>query len=550
MVALSPVNATFFGVSGYDTTLDDFSPAGTARFSELRRRTLAALDAAPVVDDVDRVTVASMRERLGLREELYAAGHDLASLNVMWSPLQAIREVFDLMPTDTPEQVTVIVARLHAVPDALDSLFAGLQRGWELGSAPAARQVLGCIEQCQNFASPTGFFATFRTVLQATSASDVTLGRDVDRAITVAADAFVTAAQRLRDEVLPRSPQRDAVGREHYALASRQALGARIDMDETYAWAVDELQRLCGHIHSVAARIAPGEGIAAAIAALDADPRYRLSDAQAALNWAQERADEAIAFLHGKHFDIPEPIRHIETKIAPTSNGGIYYTPPNENFSRPGTIWWSPPDDAEYFSSWRQIATIYHEGAPGHHLQMGYTRYLAGSLNRWRRFGCWTSGHAEGWATYAEQLMADLGYLDDPGYHIGLLKGQVWRTARVVLDVGFHCELPAPKSVGSGSWTYAKAREFLSRHTHLTNNALDFEITRYLGWPGQAASYKIGEQLWTQLREEERRRKGSAFELRAFHERALGVGGVGLDVLADALRPPTSPLEGPQPNVQ
>jgi uncharacterized protein (DUF885 family) len=116
-----------------------------------------------------------------------------------------------------------------------------------------------------------------------------------------------------------------------------------------------------------------------------------------------------------------------------------------------------------------------------------------------------------------------------------MLDGQSLRAARVVLDVGVHCELPAPAEVGGGEWTYDKAWQFLSAHVNTAEGFRRFELNRYLGWPGQAPSYKIGERLWLQLRDEVEAREGAVFDLKAFHRRALDIGSVGLDVLRSAV---------------
>lgn len=148
---------------------------------------------------------------------------------------------------------------------------------------------------------------------------------------------------------------------------------------------------------------------------------------------------------------------------------------------------------------------------------------------------CWVSGHGEGWALYAEQLMAEFGFLDDPGNRMGMLAAQSLRAARVVIDIGVHCELPAPDEVGGGDWTYDKAWAYLTAHAFESEAMLRFELTRYLGWPGQAPSYKVGQRLWLELRDEVRTIEGDAFSLKDFHKRALDVGSVGLDVLRDAV---------------
>ncbi|MGL4743561.1 MAG: DUF885 domain-containing protein, partial [Dermatophilaceae bacterium] len=270
---------------------------------------------------------------------------------------------------------------------------------------------------------------------------------------------------------------------------------------------------------------------------LDTDPAYVLRGTDALRTWMQEKADEVIDAMAGTHFDIPDPVRTIECRIAPTQTGGIYYTGPSDDFSRPGRMWWSVPKGVTEFGTWRELTTVYHEGVPGHHLQVAQTVYRRELLNRWRRMMCWTSGHGEGWALYAERLMAELGFMDDPGDHLGLLDGQSLRAARVVLDIGVHCGLAAPAEVGGGDWTYDKAWQFLTAHANNDEASLRFELDRYLGWPGQAPSYKIGERIWMQLRHEAATHEGDAFSLREFHRRALDVGSVGLDVLRQAVLP-------------
>jgi uncharacterized protein (DUF885 family) len=208
----------------------------------------------------------------------------------------------------------------------------------------------------------------------------------------------------------------------------------------------------------------------------------------------QDKSDAAVEALSSSHFDIPAPIRRLECRIAPTHEGGIYYTGPSEDFSRPGRMWWSVPQDVTWFGTWRETTTVYHEGVPGHHLQVGQTVFRSQLLNRWRRLGCWVSGHGEGWALYAERLMADLGFLDDPADRFGMLDAQAMRAARVALDIGVHLGLPAPSELGGGTWDADKAWTFLTSHVNMAEGFLRFELDRYLGWPGQAPAYKVGER--------------------------------------------------------
>jgi uncharacterized protein (DUF885 family) len=535
--ALNPLSATSFGISGHDDQLPDLSPDGHAERSQLRRRTLDALAKTAGVDATDAVTIAALREELELAEELRAAGADLSALNVIASAPQSVRDVFDLMNTDTAEDWSTIATRLGAVPAALGGYTESLRAAASEGHVAAVRQVRAVAKQCADHAGPDGFFARFaRDAATPDGPLPRAVQADLDRNAAAAAAGYGELGEFLHHELLPQAADEDAVGAEVYALHSRTFLGARVDLAETYAWGQAELARITALMAETADRIKPGATVAEAIEHLRADPTRRLVGTDALRDWMQEKSDEAIETLAGRYFDIPEPIRRLECMIAPTHTGGIYYTQPSEDLvTRPGRMWWSVPEGVTEFGTWRELTTVYHEGVPGHHLQIAQTVYRAELLNRWRRVASWISGHGEGWALYAERLMADLGYLDDPADLLGMLDGQSMRAARVVLDIGVHCHFPAPPEVGSGEWNYDKAWAFLTAHANLAEGFLRFELDRYLGWPGQAPSYKIGERLWLQLRDDVRAREGESFDLAAFHRRALDIGSVGLDVLRAAV---------------
>ncbi len=536
-VDLSPIEATFLGVPGRDDQLDDLGTEALEEYAALARRTLADAESLTPADDVDAVTLEVLRERLGLSLEIHDAGYDAMELNVLASPLQAVREVFDLMPTDTADQWATVARRLARVPTALEQWTERLENAAAAGLVSPRRQVLGCIDQCAQFTAEDGFFPALVGRAEGALGADLSAGlrADLEAGVDAASAAYRLLGDRLRERILDRAPEADAAGRDRYGLSSRVFLGAAVDLDETYAWGQAEVARITAEMEAVAERIAPGSTVKEAIAALDADPAYRLEGTDALRTWMQERADEVIADLQGSHFDIPEPVRRIECMIAPTNTGGIYYTGPSDDFSRPGRMWWSVPKGVTQFGTWRELTTVYHEGVPGHHLQVGQTIYRRETLNKYRRMMVWTSGYGEGWALYAERLMAELGYMDDPGNRMGLLDAQSLRAARVVIDIGVHCGLPAPAEVGGGAWDYDKAWAFLTAHANMDEKTLRFELDRYLGWPGQAPSYKVGERLWMQLRDEVSRREGDAFDARAFHRRALDIGSVGLDTLRTAV---------------
>ncbi|MCW2539310.1 MAG: hypothetical protein JWN95_1035 [Frankiales bacterium] len=532
--ALDPVMATTIGLTGHDADLPDLSPAGLDAVDDLLTRTRSELEAISAVDVVDLVTIDALADQLEVGIDLHVLGADLSLLNNISSPVQSLRDVFDLMPTDTPDDWAVVATRMGKIPTAIDGYIASLRLAAHRGDVAPVRQVRAAITQCERNLGADGFFARLAGSAQSDPLPE-SVQADLDRAAGTAQQGYQSLLSFLSDELANQARTEDACGAERYAVHSRRFLGTQIDLAETYAWGQQELARITALMQDTAEAVKSGASVAEAIAQLDSDPARKLHGTDALQAWMQQTSDAVIEVLSGTHFDIPEPIRRLECRIAPTTSGGIYYTGPSDDFSRPGRMWWSVPDGVTEFSTWRELTTVYHEGVPGHHLQIAQTVYRKQLLNSWRRLGSWVSGHGEGWALYAEWLMADLGYMDDPGNRLGLLDGQSLRAARVVLDIGVHCGFTAPDEVGGGAWNYDKAWKFLTAHCNMAEGFLRFELDRYLGWPGQAPSYKIGERLWLQLRDETRARQGDAFDLKAFHRRALDIGSVGLDVLRKAV---------------
>lgn len=538
--ALSPMMSTYLGLSGGEDRLDDLSPAGLAAVDQLNRDTLRALDAASPSVPGDDLAREVLVERLQVQRDLYDSGWAHADLNVIDSPVQTVRMIFDLMPTGTDAEAAAIAARMAAVPAAFAGYRQSLLQAAGAGKVAAVRQIDKCAEQCDTYAgiSEAGYFSTLAESVGG-NGRNALLIVDLRAGATTAEAAYRDLAAFLRSELRPVAPEKDAVGRERYVLASRNFLGAVIDLEQTYAWGWQEFLALEAEMHEVCERIAPGAGPRAAADVLDADPDYQISGLPALQAWMQENSDRAIADLSAQHFDIPEPIRTLECLIAPPGGGvGAYYTGPSDDFSRPGRMWWAVEPGREIFSTWREKSVVYHEGVPGHHLQIATAVYRKESLNDYQRLLAGTSAHAEGWALYAERLVRELGYLTDDGQLLGLLESQMFRAARVIVDIGMHLELEIPPGTGfheGERWTSDLGLEFLLTRTIADPAHCRDEIDRYLGWPGQAPSYKVGERVWMDGRDAARLRQGDSFDFKAFHAAALNMGGMGLDPLARRL---------------
>ena len=532
LAANYPSFATSIGLASGAAEMDDYSPAAIERDRKLNQSTLAALKALEPKDDVDQVTKDALSQQLTLDLELDASGLQYRSLNNIASPAQGIRDVFDLSPTATIADWENIASRMRKVKDSLTGYQQTLAIGFDKGDGPAKRQLNEVITQVEQINQPEGFFHEFAKSATADQELSTSLREELVAAAKVATDAYAAFGDFLKG-MLPKASEQDAIGRERYRLLSKSFLGAEIDLDETYQWGIEELARVVAEQEAVANEILPGASVAEAIAHLENDPTTKLHGTEELQKWMQRLSDKAIEDLGKTHFDIAEPLRKLECMIAPTKHGGIYYTGPSDDFSRPGRMWWSVPEGVESFDTWRETTTVYHEGVPGHHLQVAQATYIRETLNDWRRLASWTSGHGEGWALYAERLMDELGYLATPADRLGMLDGQRMRAARVVLDIGVH--LGKPKLDGSGVWDFDYALDFMSKNVNMSPEFVRFEVTRYFGWPGQAPSYKIGQRIWEQIRDDYRARKGSEFNMKKFHSTALNLGGLGLDALKEAM---------------
>jgi len=528
--ALDPCGATYLGVAGHDHEMTDFSPDATAERVQLARDTIAELERAPKDGDNDRLAAAVQRDRLQRDVDFFDAQEDLRPLRIIGSPVQQVRQCFDLMSYETDDDWATTSTRMGRVPDALASIEATLREGIARGVVAARRQALACAQQAEAWGGNAPYF------------KNLAERRPDDRALTAAAEEATAAYARfgayLRDEYAPKADPRDPVGRDRYKLFSAAFNGVDLDFDETYAWGIEELHRIEHQMQVVGERILPGESVTRVIEHLDADPTRSIEGVDEFRRWNQDLIDRTIAELNGVHFDIAEPLQRCEAMIAPPGGAAaMYYTGPSEDFSRPGRTWY-PTLGATRFPLWKEVSTCYHEAVPGHHLQVGQVKYLAGKLSRFQRLMSFVSGHGEGWALYAERLMGELGYLDDPAWEMGMLAAQAMRAVRVVVDIGMHLELPIPaheRYHPGETWTPELALPFVIERSRFPEQFMRSEVDRYLGWPAQAISYKVGERVWLECREDARRRKGAGFDLKAFHTYALDLGGMGLGLLREEL---------------
>ncbi len=531
LAELSPSFATYAGFPGGEDKLDDNSPEANEHFYQLQKDLLAKLEPMQPTDKIDEVSKDALVSSLKLAIELHESGLWKRDLDVISSPAQGIRDIFDLSPVASENDWSNLNKRMRAVEGAIDGYIETLRLGIRDNDTPAIRQVNWVVNDLDNITGADGFFQKFAKAEGVELSAG--LRAELAEAADVATAAYAKLQNFLKDELAPVATKEDAIGRERYSLLSQRFLGAKVDLEETLQWGIEELARVKAEQEAVANEIKPGATVAEAIEVLNNDPSRKLHSTEELKAWMQRLSDEAVEKLGATHFDIPEQLRTLECLIAPTNSGVIYYTGPTDDFSRPGRMWWSVPAGVTEFDTWRETTTVYHEGVPGHHLQIGTQVYNREELNDWRRMANWCSGHGEGWALYAERLMQDLGFLNDPGDRLGMLDGQRMRAARVVLDLSVH--LGKPRLDGTGKWDFDYAVEFMSENVNMSPEFVNFEVHRYFGWPGQAPSYKVGQRIWEQIRDEAAAKAGGSWDIKKFHRDALNLGALGLDTLRRAI---------------
>ncbi len=521
--ALSPMDCTYLGNGKNQDKLDDFSIAGAAVSANLTRETLKKLATMAPIDEIDRIAKTVMTERLESGLALHDSQESFVLWNVLTSPPSNIRSIFELMPKKSAQDFDNIAKRLAAVDTAHEQWLETILTVAKNGKTTAQRQVKGVIEQLESYANggysqmcknfdPDGKYPAMHEAAQ------------------LAQKSSAATALALTNDYLPIANPNDAVGAERYAVWSRYFTGAKLDLRATYEWGVADLKAINDRMWVLAEQIKPGAKTLREVAdVLDRDPQYVIKGGENVIKFLQDFTDAAIKRMDGEFFEIDERIKICEARLAPEGSASApYYNGPSEDLSRPGSTW-IPMLGKEEVSSWHLVSTWYHEAVPGHHLQVGTVTVEKDRLTRFQRTAAWISGYGEGWALYAERFMNELGAFDEPGIEMGYLSAQALRAARIVVDIGMHLGYT---DFDGNVWNAQSSRTLLNEQALLDEAHSRSETDRYLGWPGQAISYKVGERVWMKAREDARTRLGEAFNMKKFHSYALKIGPMGLDPFA------------------
>ncbi len=532
VAAQQPVWATYSGIGGHDGRWPDLSPDGVTESRRMWSELKTKAEQCESPDARTMLAKAVLIDECSLEIESIDAGRPFYDLNNIASPHQDLRFIYGSMDTSSAEGWGDVCSRLESTGEALDGYRRTLEDGRRQAMTVARRQVESVLEQGRSLESNSSVLDQLQPKLAESGSGDPSLAKRLADGIAHAKAAYRELDTYLAEVYLADSRPVDGVGRERYIAEAEAHLGCSLDPDETYRWGWDEVERLWSDLKAACGEIDADAPVSEVIDRLKTSPEFAANDEAHFVELMTERQHQALSKLEGVHFDVPSEIRSIAVQVEPAGGASAaHYVPPSEDFSRTGSVWY-PVEGNTHFPLFDEVTTAYHEGFPGHHLQVGVQMTQGDDLSRFHKTMVWHPGSGEGWALYAERFMNEIGYLERPEYRVGLLSSQLLRSCRIAIDIGVHCGLPIPADVSfrpGEEWTFDVANELLVERALLSRSAADSEVTRYFGWPGQAISYKVGEQAILDIRSEHSSR--SEFDLKSFHSHLLAVGSVGLDLL-------------------
>ncbi len=531
---LNPTIATLYGDDRWDDRLGDPSPAGRAAGRALREETLAALAAIPagelpveelITHDMLRVVCQLGNEADDLRMDL------VGLVDQIDGPQSLLAQGVQFQPADTPARRERLLARLAAFGPFVDAHLDLLEEARESGMTAARIVAERTIAQTERLLATPVDASPIVTGARLAEGDEEGRARVADVVRGVVNPALARYLDALRGRYLAATRLEPGLwsapdGAARYRMAVRTWTSLDLDPGDVHRFGLEELEALDAGRLAIAAA-AGFDSVAAYRAHLAADPANRASSREELVARAGEDIGRAMAIAPRWFGRLPRAtceVRAVEAFMERDAPPAYYY-PPTIDGSRPGIYFVNTYDlPTRVFS--KLAGTTYHEAVPGHHFQIALEMEHP-DLPAFRRLGSRMVGsaYAEGWGLYSERLADEMGLYRSDAERFGMLEAQAWRAVRLVVDTGIHALRK------SRAW----AVDLLREGAGASATDAGIETDRYIAWPGQALTYKIGQREIVRLRAEIAARDGAAFDLRAFHDALLGHGSLALATLAREL---------------
>ncbi|MGZ8562085.1 MAG: DUF885 domain-containing protein [Candidatus Limnocylindria bacterium] len=533
-----PTEGTVLGDHRYGGLLSDISDAGRAALVARLEALRASVAGLPADSDPEAtLTRATLERAIDDRLTHLAADPQAYTVDAMNGPQTGFLDIATLQPLRDAADGEAMLSRWWAMGPWVDEKIAQLRRGLGEGRPPVAGSVRRVIAQLDELAAR---HAREWPLLDPLRAEHATWSDSAWRAFEVGLagsvrdglrPAFARYRAFLADEALPRARDEAHVGICHlpgggelYARLARAHTTTDRSPEEIHELGLAEIARIDAEIGELGGRVLGTHDLAGTLAALRGDPSVHFSSREEIVAVAEASLARAVAAIPTWFGRLPKA-SCVVTRMLPHEEQHAtiaYYRQPPQDGSRPGRYYvntYAPTTRPRYEAE----ALAFHESVPGHHLQIAIGQELD-HLPSFRRHGE-TTAFVEGWGLYSERLANEMGLYSGDLDRIGMLSYDAWRASRLVVDTGMHAL----------AWSRSAAIDFMSAHTALALNNIANEVDRYIGWPGQALAYKIGQLEIRRLRADAEAALGASFDIRRFPDAVLGHGALPLGVLRDSV---------------
>jgi uncharacterized protein (DUF885 family) len=528
----NPEWATMLGENRYNDRLSDNSPEFFRSDLEQRRGFLARFEAVDPAGFSRQDTLSRELIIRKLRQEIEGAQfkHWEMPVNQMGGLHLELPDMIVITPFNTVADYDNYLARLHQMPHAFDQVTANMRQGMNDGLMPPRYLLEKVAAEADDIASKTGENSPFAKPVKEfpSSISSAEQKRLRDAVLAAIADQIVPSYQHfaafVRNDYAPHGRTAPGIwslpdGAARYRFAIRRITTTDMTPEEIHALGLKQINEIEAEMLALAHKLG-FKDLASLNEHIKNDRRFYATSGQQVL-------DLYANYARGMEPELPKLFDHLpKSKLtaipmeASRSKNAVPadYSSGTPDGSRPGHInvnEWDP----EHRLVLNIEAIAYHEGIPGHHLQLSLAQEMQ-DLPAFRRQADYTA-FVEGWALYAERLGKEVGHYQDPYSDYGRLENEMWRAIRLIIDTGVH----------EKHWSREQMVEYFHRYTAMDEPNIQSEVDRYIAWPGQALAYKLGQLEILKLRDEARRKLGDKFDIRAFHDEVLGNGALPLDVL-------------------
>jgi uncharacterized protein (DUF885 family) len=426
------------------------------------------------------------------------------------------------------------IARLHAIPHAFEQVSANMAIGMEDHRVPPKFLLQKALDEVNTLAHQKPEDSPLALPLKKFPASIPAAEQERIKDEMLAAigrevlPAYLRFARFLEVSYVPAGRDEPGLsalpdGKKYYAFLIRRITTTQLTADQIHQIGLDEVKRDEAEMLTIAQKLGFAD-LKTFRASLKTNPKLKPASREALLDAyrgylgpMQAKLPQIFGRLPKAKFEVVPVPDFMEKSAAPA-----YYEHPAPDGSRPGRLFINT-----YNAQDRNLYSVediaYHEGIPGHHLQISIAQEAEG-LPSFRKYVHYTA-YTEGWGLYAEGLGKDVGFYQDPYSDYGRLEGDIWRAIRLVVDTGVH----------SQHWTREQMVDFFHEHSNVDDTSIQSEVDRYISTPGQALAYKVGQLTILQLRDRAQKALGAKFDLRAFHDQVVDAGALPLDVLSERI---------------